>query len=60
MYEPLKYVPQTSRTWRMQELADDEMTWKDYLADAAQVSMFLVVGFCLGFLVGAVKIMGGV
>lgn len=60
MYEPLKYVPQTSRSWRMQEPADDKMTWKDYLADAAQVALFLAAGFCLGFLVGAVKIMGGV
>ena len=60
MYEPLKYVPQTSRSWRMQEPVEDEMTWKDYLADAAQVALFLAAGFCLGFLVGAGKIMGGV
>lgn len=60
MYEPLKYVPQTSRSWRMQEpIEQDEMTWKDYLADAAATALFLVAGFCIGFLVGTV-IFGGV
>lgn len=61
MYEPLKYVPQTSHAWRMQEpVEQDKMTWKDYLADAAATALFLAAGFCLGFLVGAVKTMGGV
>lgn len=54
MYEPLKYVPQTSRSWRMQEPVEDEMTWKDYLADAVDTALFLAAGFCLGFLIGTV------